>query len=298
MPTLRQIRSVLAVYEEGSFTAAASRENATQSGISQHVAAIEGELGVTLFARHPDGVRPTPAGERYYVRAVEALRSLAAAEAEARSSPTLSGLVTAGLMPTFTRAVLAPAMERLAVAHPDVTVRVMEGYSGALTDMVRAGELDFALVPAFAPGPALTVTPLARDREMLVARPGTFAPGVPIRVASLPPLRLIAPAPANTRRTRLDAYFAANGVAVERVLEMDSMMGTLDLVARSDWVTVLPSVLLGPDRDGQTRVTAPLDEPALYAEFVSIEPARRPLSPQARAFFEVLREEVLAQAAP
>jgi len=298
MPTLRQIKSVLAVYEEGSFTAAAARENATQSGISQHVAAIETSLGVALFARLPEGVRPTPAGERYYVRAVEALRALAAADVEARATTTLSGLVTAGLMPTFTRAVLAPALERLALAHPDVTVRVMEGYSGALTDLVRAGELDFALVPAFAPGPALTVTPLAHDREMLVARPGTFAPGVPIPVGSLPPLRLIAPSPANTRRARLDAYFAANGVAIERIMEMDSMMGTLDLVARSDWVAVLPSVLLGPDRESGERAVAPLEGPALYAEFVSIEPARRPLSPQAGALLEVLREEVRAQAAP
>lgn len=296
MATLRQIRSVLAVYEEGSFTAAAARENATQSGISQHVAAVETELSVQLFAREPEGVKATPAGERYYARAVEALRALAAAETEARAWATLAGPVNAGLMPTFTRAVLAPALERLAAAHPNVAVRIFEGYSGTLTDMVRAGELDFALVPAFAPGAALTVTPLARDREMLVARPGTFANGRPVAVTGLPPLKLIAPSPANTRRARLDAYFAANGVAIERVMEMDSMMGTLELVARSDWVAVLPSVLLGPDRDGRVRVVAPLAEPPLYADFVSIEPARRPLSPQARALFDVLREEVTAQA--
>ncbi|GAB5377212.1 MAG: hypothetical protein AcusKO_36740 [Acuticoccus sp.] len=213
MPTLRQIRSVLAVYEEGSFTAAAMRENATQSGISQHVAAVESELALALFERAPEGVRPTPAGERYYARAVEALRALAAAETEARDVGELSGAVNAGLMPTFTRAVLAPALERLAAAHPNVSVRVFEGYSGTLTDMVRAGELDFALVPAFAPGAALVATPLGRDREMLVARAGAFAPGVPVAAATLAPLKLIAPSRANTRRARLDAYFAANGVA-------------------------------------------------------------------------------------
>jgi LysR family tcuABC transcriptional regulator len=59
---LRQIRAVIAVCEEGSFTAAAQRENATQSGISQHVAAAERALGVRLFERTPGGVKPTPAG--------------------------------------------------------------------------------------------------------------------------------------------------------------------------------------------------------------------------------------------
>ena len=85
---------------------------------------------------------------------------------------------------------------------------------------------------------------------------------------------------------------------MERILEMDSMMGTLDLVARSDWVAVLPSVLLGPDRDGAVRTIAPLDDPPLYADFVAIEPARNPLSPQARALLEVLKGEVAAQASP
>ncbi|MGH9809817.1 MAG: LysR family transcriptional regulator, partial [Terriglobia bacterium] len=48
---LRQVRAVIAVCEEGSFTRAAERENATQSGISQHVAAVERKLGVKLFER-------------------------------------------------------------------------------------------------------------------------------------------------------------------------------------------------------------------------------------------------------
>ena len=71
--TVRQIRAVVAVCEEGSFTRAAQRENATQSGISQHVAALERALGVRLFERSNAGVRPTPAGMRYYRRCVAAL---------------------------------------------------------------------------------------------------------------------------------------------------------------------------------------------------------------------------------
>ena len=50
---LRQIRAIIAVVEEGSFTRAAARENATQSGISQHVAAAERTLGIRLFERPP-----------------------------------------------------------------------------------------------------------------------------------------------------------------------------------------------------------------------------------------------------
>ena len=70
---LRQIRAVIAVCEEGSFTRAAERENATQSGISQHVAAVERTLGVKLFERSAAACVPTPAGLRYYRRCVEAV---------------------------------------------------------------------------------------------------------------------------------------------------------------------------------------------------------------------------------
>ena len=91
---LRQIRAVIAVCEEGSFTRAAQRENATQSGISQHVAAVERTLKVKLFERTTGGVTPTPAGLRYYKRCVEAVGTLEHAAEEARS---LAGEVTGEL---------------------------------------------------------------------------------------------------------------------------------------------------------------------------------------------------------
>ena len=73
---LRQVRAVIAVCEEGSFTRAADRENATQSGISQHVAAVERKLGVRLFERAAGGAVPTPAGLRYYKSCVGAVSAL------------------------------------------------------------------------------------------------------------------------------------------------------------------------------------------------------------------------------
>src|SRR3989304_6129864 len=105
---LGQIRAVIAVCEEGSFTRAAARENATQSGISQHVAAVERALGVKLFARLASGVEPTPAGLRYYRRCVEAVAEIESANEEIRG---FAGLVTGdlriGLIPTMTRAALS-----------------------------------------------------------------------------------------------------------------------------------------------------------------------------------------------
>ena len=298
MLNLRQIRSFIAVYEEGSFTRAALRENATQSGVSQHVSSLETFLGAPLFDRRAGGVDPTHAGRLFYARAIAALRNLDAGVSEVRASRGgLSGEVRAGLMPAFTRAALAPALESFVADHPQVRIEVIEGYSGALSDMVRAGSIDFALVPAGVAVTGLDQSPVARDREMLVTA-RDFAPTAglahlaPVQLAALGPLRVVVPGRANVRRARLDGYFAAQGVQLAAVLEMDSMLGTLELVARSDWVTVLPGIICAGDADGATRRVHPLTGPDLHSDFVLIEPARGALSPAARAFVAVLRREI------
>jgi DNA-binding transcriptional LysR family regulator len=291
---LRQVRAVIAVCEEGSFTRAAEREHATQSGISQHVAAVERTLGVKLFERSARGITPTPAGLRYYKSCVEAVGRLENANEEARA---LAGLVTGdlriGLMPTFTRAVLAPTLDDFVPRYPEVRLHIVEGYSGVLTDMVRADQLDFAVVPAFEGRIGLRSRLLVRDREMLLSgRKRALAPLAPVRLAELAPLKIVVPGPDNVRRRNLETYFQANGVEIAALLEMDAMIGTLEFVARSDWVTVLPSLISVNDIGGRELAVNPLAEPAMHAEFVVIQPARRTLSVQARLFLDRFEAEV------
>lgn len=300
MITLRQLRSFVAVFEEGSFTRAAARENATQSGVSQHVSAAEAVLGVPLFERRAGGVEPTVAGRLLYRRAIEALRGLDLGVAEARATAGgLTGEVRAGLMPSFTRAALAPALERFLADHPQVRVEVIEGYSAALSDQVRAGALDFALVPEGSGMTGLRLSPLARDREMLMSSAVHPNPAsglshrAGVRLASLGPLKIVVPGLANIRRARLEGYFAAQGVAVAQLLEMDTMLGTLELVARTDWVTVLPGVICAGDAAGSLRRVNPLEGPELTSDFVVIEPARGALAPAAGRFLSVLRDEIV-----
>jgi len=290
--SLRQIRAVIAVCEERSFTRAAERENATQSGISQHVAAVERALGVTLFERSTTGVMPTAAGLRYYRRCVDAIGALDAAAEETRTlAGRVSGPLRIGLMPTFTRAALAPALKDYVREHPDVSLRIVEGYSGLLTDMVLAEEIDFAVVPSFEGRTGLKSRLLARDREMLLSgKARGLRPLKPVRLSSLSPLKLVVPGLQNVRRRNLETYFHTHGIAVAELIEMDAMTGTLEFVAASDWATVLPSLICVNDIAGDI-VVSPIDPP-LHAEFIVIEPARRVLSVQARLFLERLEAEV------
>src|SRR3954469_5815409 len=102
LPKLMYVRLFVAVYEEGSFTAAASREGLGQSGVSAHVRQLEAQLGVQLLARDR-AVIPTPAGHAYYRHCVELLRTHAAAcEAVGRRAEQPAGTLRIGMIPTMT----------------------------------------------------------------------------------------------------------------------------------------------------------------------------------------------------
>lgn len=296
MASLRQLNSLIAVYEEGSFTAASERENATQSGISQHISAIEKELGILLFTRNSNGVVPTTICHGFYKKSIEAIRTLKTAEQEAiNAGKGLSGKVNAGLMPTFTRAALAPVLKLISTTHPNIEISVVESYSGSLTDMVKAGELDFALVPVMTGTHGLRYSNLVRDREVLVSSP-TFGlkQGEEISLKTINPLRIVLPTKANIRRIKLEDYFTAHSIEIANIMEMDSMIGTLELVGSTDWVTILPYLICVPDTKSNLRHINPICEPNIYSDFVIIEPIGRSLTPQATFFLKLLKEEITA----
>src|SRR5882724_5939412 len=282
---LRQIRAVIAVCEEGSFTRAAARENATQSGISQHVAAAERTLGVKLFERSAAGVTPTPAGQRYYKRCIEAVGRLADAAEEVRGFATrVSGDLRIGLIPTLTRAALAPALAGFKSRHPDVRLHIVEGYSGWLTDMVQGNELDFAVVPASESRVRLKSRLIVRDREMLVSNPKLGLTHLqPVRLKDCGPLKIILPGRTNVRRRNIEVYFQTHGVEVADVIEMDAMISTLQFVLRSDWVAILSGLI--------TRsIVRPMSAKQIRPDRIAT--ARRTLSTQAQLFLECLEAEI------
>ncbi|MDJ0639599.1 MAG: LysR family transcriptional regulator [Paracoccaceae bacterium] len=291
---LQHLKYFVAVFEEGSFSAGAQRVNATQSGLSMHVRQLEDRFQVQLLNRSSTGVTPTEAGRLFYRDAVRVLHAATEAEANLRSlSGTVTGHVTVGLMPTFTRAVLGPALTQFVNDYPNVKVSVREAYSGELSRQVLAGELDFAVVPAFDADDRLHASVMGTDQECLVVagKSGIGAKG-PVRLADLPPLDLVLPSPENVRRRKIDQYLAKHGIEVGRLMELDSMFATLDLVATSDWATILPGILCLPDLKGNSRRVIPITKPKLSVEYLRIEPMSVPLSEAGQAFYNVLNDEL------
>lgn len=70
---IEHLKSFIAVYEEGTFTAAALRLYTVQPAITRQIALLEEELGTPLFTRTTRKVTPTPEGEVFYQVAKEAV---------------------------------------------------------------------------------------------------------------------------------------------------------------------------------------------------------------------------------
>ncbi|CAN0586700.1 unnamed protein product, partial [Ectocarpus sp. 12 AP-2014] len=202
------------------------------------------------------------AGRSFYVEAVKVLAAARHAEDRLQTlSKSVTGHIHVGLMPTFTRAVLTSVLLRFPEEYPEVRLSISEAYSGALADEVSEGRLDFAVVPAaFDLTETLISTPMGEDRECLVCAADRAVPmrkgGV--KLSDMSPLRLVLPGPGNARRHRIETYLAVNNIEVSELLELDTMHGTLDLVSKSGWVSILPGVLCLPDLYGARRKVVPL----------------------------------------
>ncbi|MCP2255958.1 LysR substrate binding domain-containing protein [Prauserella aidingensis] len=144
---LQQLRYVLAVADTMSFTRAAQRCFVVQSSLSHQVKALEGELGVRLFARTSRRVELTEAGAAFLPGARAALESAdRAAQEAAAATGEVRGQVTIGTIPTLTAVDLPGVLRRFCGRHPHVGVTSRTGNSDDLAAAVRAGEIDVAFL--------------------------------------------------------------------------------------------------------------------------------------------------------
>ncbi len=150
MLDVKQLRVLKAVAEEGSFSAAAEALSYTQPAISQQIAALEKSAGATLVDRTSRGVRLTDAGRALVDHAQVVLARLAAAEAELDAiAGVRGGRVRLASFSTASASLLPPALARFSERHPDVELIFSDTEPEDALQMLRAGELEVAVVFQF-----------------------------------------------------------------------------------------------------------------------------------------------------
>ena len=292
--SIKQLKAFVAVVEENSFSLAAERLNATQSGMSMLVQNLELSIGKKLINRVPGKMVLTESGKNFYKYTLEILSLMDKALIDAKTdTEDLSGTFNCGLMPTFTRSALPTTLSKFLKEYPKVDVKVTEAYSGVLEDMVRTNKLEFAIVPSVKNPTGLNIEFVSSDLNFLVTKKNSeFEHLKPIKLSKLDKIKIILPGVENSRRISLDEYFATHNIKIDKTLEMDGMIGTLEMVASSDWCAILPAVLCDLDILGNLRTLSPLTSPNFTTEYVLITSASKELSSAAKLFSEKICDEI------
>jgi DNA-binding transcriptional LysR family regulator len=245
-----------------SFSAAALELSYTQSSVSEAVATLERELGVTLLDRSTRPVRRTPSGAVVLGHAESLLAGAVSIETDlaALTSGDVGRLRAAGFYTAWST-FLPTAIADFAAAHPRVDLELEQLDPPAALRRLRAGELDLAVTFRFEPGdPAddpearLSSTYLAHDPYALaVPAKSAIARKGRLRVADLAETNWCC-APLGTAATTILQQFCREHGGFEARLEYptDDVAMAQPLIAAGLAVALLPSLNLAPPHPGVT----------------------------------------------
>ncbi|MFT4929676.1 MAG: DNA-binding transcriptional LysR family regulator [Phenylobacterium sp.] len=138
MDTLDGIRTVIAVVETGSFTAATERLGMSKALVSKYVGEVESRLGVRLFNRSTRRLALTEAGKNYYQRALPLLEEFAQlVDSVATEQAQPQGLLRVSVPVTFGEMKLSPQLPTFLERYPQIQLDVQ--LTDRKIDMLEAG---------------------------------------------------------------------------------------------------------------------------------------------------------------
>ena len=258
----QHLRTLQVVCRTGSFAVAARELGYTASAVSQQVAALERESGLSLFERQAHGVRPTAVAHRLVELSRPVLASLEELDHQVRRLASGAvGRIRLGSFPTASVRIVPSVLSSFAVEHPGAEVSLVEEEPDDLVERLVDGRLDVALLYEYGlcprQWPAGVVTrPLLRE-DLLLLQPRAEA----AQLAELGGRRWIASREGTDGALSLARLCAAAGFSPTIAYRSNDYDVVRELVAVTGGVAVVPALGHAPD----ARVTAgPLPHPGAH----------------------------------
>lgn len=193
----------------GSFHAAARQLGTSQAAISLRIRELERQLGLTLFERMRDGVRPTPKGTELLAVAAGII-ALAAEVQRIGGDTALSGRVRLGATGIHAATWLPTLLHQVEAEAPSIRIEVVIDSSEPLHELIGQGRLDLAVMAGPVADPRLLAEPVGRIENIWVAAPGRAPPAC--SVAELARLPIISDRTGTRLHAAVLAWFRADGV--------------------------------------------------------------------------------------
>lgn len=232
------LRIVQAVADNASYTRAAHKLGITQPAVSRRIVGLEQELRTKLFRRDGHRFIPTEAGKAVCEHAQQIV---ALVDALPRSVQEIAGAPTGRLaigVPSALGEILLPRLVRsYRQKYPNVFLKIEQGYSGDLSQMVTTKQVDIAVLYGRSASPAIELTPLI-DQELGLVYPkawkkkGPHGKPIPrqIRLAETVDFPLIAAAAPQGMRVVIDEAFHQAGIKPRVEMEVNGLAMTKTLV--------------------------------------------------------------------
>jgi LysR family transcriptional regulator, transcription activator of glutamate synthase operon len=299
---LRQLRYLVALADEQSFTRAAEREHIAQPALSQQIQKLERELGLALVERTTRRVSITDAGHILVARARRVLTELESARQELdRVRGVQTGHVVVGAMNTMGPVDITRVIAEFHERHPRVELTVRETDSDALAEMLRVDALDLAFLSVTerveSHGLALQQI-LMEELVVVLPKDHPLAGRDQIRMAELATADFISYLEGARLRELLVGAAHEAGFEPQIVLESNQSRRIRRLVGRGLGVAILPrSHAIGVGTNDAIAV-ARLTEPALARDITMAWRAGRRLPPAVAEFLALARETFPPEAYP
>lgn len=290
---LRQLRYFVAIVDHGSLSRAALVLHVAQPALTQQLRQLEDELGAQLLHRSAHGVVSTDAGKVFYEHAQAILKQVADARAAVvQSLDRPSGSVTLGLPHSISGALALPLLTAVRARYPEITLQLTEEISGNLTEQLKSGRLNLAVLFDDAPTAQFTATPLVEEDLVFICKAGSSlapqAKTVSLRQALAS--TLILPARQHGVRPLVEQAAHGVGLVLRNVLEINSIAILRSAILADLGATLLPRAPLQDDLARGAMAACSVTDPALTRRVILCGSRNIPLTNAAAAIGRLVRE--------
>jgi LysR family transcriptional regulator, regulator for metE and metH len=241
---IRHLRAFVALAETGTPAAGASALGITRAAVSAQIRQLEEEVGAQLFARGPERLLLTEAGQRMLVRARNILREHDAVlrEMAEMAGTTRERLRLGSASANISSEALPPVLAALRERHTEVEIFVKTGTSESLVQQILTGELDVALVSLPVEVSGIKTETLVRDSLVAIVSPEhRLAKERVVSAYTLAGENLILGERGGNTRRMIEQFFAGAGVRPIVSMELNRLAAIKRMVEANMGVGIVPS---------------------------------------------------------
>ena len=280
----RRLRYFVRIVEAGSISRASTTLNVAQPALSKAIQSLERDFETPLLQRSTHGVATTEGGQRLYEHCQILFKQLERAKLDVRKSVEQpSGHVTVGMPHSIGKILTIPLLEATTRLFPQMQIEISQDQSHLLSDRIRSGHLDFAVIAASRPLTGLTTSPLLREELFLVDRRDDRddTNDCPIAFVEAATRRYVLPAVGNGLRASVEGHFRTRGLQLNVAHEVDAISMILDCVMAGLGAAILPGGCIQGERAARALTVRPFAEGGCWRAIAICHSPSKTLTPAA-----------------